>query len=213
MTLILYTSDLHGNIVQYRKLVDYAIRKSANVIIIGGDITPKSGPDNTLVEDQRRFLEDDLPEVLSPLRKRLPDSRVFLEMGNDDCEVNFDILRKFDTSLYQVIHRRRINLLDGFDIIGYSYVPITPFRMKDWQKFDLSDIPPELAREYAERKITNYRLNGEKSSINGWKEFQFTNEMAKDDSIQRDLKEHMFQENANRTIYVMHAPPNRTNLD
>ena len=38
---ILYTSDIHGNEVQYSKLIQYAIKISADTIIIGGDIAPK----------------------------------------------------------------------------------------------------------------------------------------------------------------------------
>lgn len=39
--LVAYTSDVHGNSVQYNKLIDYCIKNNMDSLIIGGDITPK----------------------------------------------------------------------------------------------------------------------------------------------------------------------------
>lgn len=55
---VLFTSDIHGNEVQYRKLVDYAIEISADSVIIGGDIAPKNFRDDWVIVGQRVFLED-----------------------------------------------------------------------------------------------------------------------------------------------------------
>ena len=38
---IVYTADIHGNLVQYKKLVDYSLKNKAKAVIIGGDIAPK----------------------------------------------------------------------------------------------------------------------------------------------------------------------------
>jgi len=210
---ILYTSDIHGNEVQYQKLVDYAVKISADTIIIGGDIAPKRRLADNYIGVQRQFFEHSLPKLLHPLKEKLPDSKLFLMMGNDDCKANSDMLEKYSPDLYQLIHGKRINLTKEFDIMGYSYVPITPFGIKDWEKFDLSNVPPNLNEEYENRKRTNYRLYGFKSTKSGWKEFQFSQDMEKQDSIQKDLSNKMFQQNPNRTVYVIHTPPNQTNLD
>ena len=37
--------------------------------------------------------------------------------------------------------------------------------------------------------------------------------MEKQDSIQKDLSDKMFQKNPNKTVYVIHTRPNQTNLD
>ena len=214
---VLFTSDLHGNLAQYIKLVDYAIDSSADSIIIGGDIAPKDFPDRFFISGQRRFLEERLPELLSPIKERLPDSRVFLMMANDDCAANLDVLEKDDPNLYQLIHGKRIKLTEQFDIVGYSYVPITPFGIKDWEKYDFSEVPRNLLEEYEERKRTQYRLDGFKSAKKGTKlrsyEFRFTPETEKRDSIQKDLFRDSFCGDAHKTVYVFHAPPDRTNLD
>ncbi|MBU1204589.1 MAG: metallophosphoesterase [Nanoarchaeota archaeon] len=210
---VLYTADIHGNETQYKKLVDYAIKIVADTVIIGGDIAPKPLLSNNYIKLQKQFLEHRLPKLLSPLKKELPNSKLFLMMSNDDCKANLDVLEKHSPGLYQLIHGERINLTKEFDIMGYSYVPITPFGIKDWEKFDLSNVPPNLNEEYENRKRTNYRLSGIKSTKFGWKEFKFSPDMEKQDSIQKDLSDKMFQKNPNKTVYVIHTPPNQTNLD
>lgn len=211
---IIFTSDLHGNEIQYKKLVEYAIKNFANGVIIGGDIAPKNLPKEEFISSQRTFLKNKLPMLLGPLKAKLPETRIFLMLGNDDCKINEDVLKETEEShLYQVIHNRRIKLTDNFEIIGYSYVPITPFGIKDWEKYDFSEVPPELKEEYLERKRTNYRLAAKKSFKEGWRNFAFTPETERQDSIQKDLMKEKFTANPKQTIYVFHSPPNKTNLD
>lgn len=210
---VLYTSDIHGNEIQYQKLVDYAIKIAADTVIIGGDIAPKRRLADNYIKFQQQFFEHELPKLLSPLKGKLPDSNLFLMMSNDDCKANLDVLEKHSPGLYQLIHEKRISLTKEFDIIGYSYVPITLFGIKDWEKFDLSNVPSNLIEEYENRKRTNYRLDGFKSTRSGWEEFQFSQDMEKKDSIQKDLSGKLFQKNTNKTVYVIHTPPNQTNLD
>ncbi len=140
-------------------------------------------------------------------------SRVFLMMGNDDCAANLDVLKKNDPGLFRLIHGKRIKLTEEFDIVGYSFVPITPFGAKDWEKYDFSEAPTNLLEEYEEIKRTNYKLSGVKSTTSGWERFQFTPEMEKTDSLQRDLFHDSFLKDADKTVYVIHAPPYKTNLD
>ncbi|MBU1246040.1 MAG: metallophosphoesterase [Nanoarchaeota archaeon] len=208
---ILYTSDIHGNEVQYSKLIQYAIKVSADSIIIGGDIAPKGGAIEDYIEYQRNFLEYRLPEMLQPLKKYLPNSNLFLMMGNDDCAANMDVLE--NSKLFKVIHNKRIKLTEDFEIVGYSFVPITPFGIKDWEKYDLSKVPATLKKKYAERKLTNYRLNGIKSIKTRWKIFQFDSGMEVQDSIQKDLSRKIFSKNPKKTVYIIHSPPDNTKLD
>jgi len=210
---VLFTSDIHGNESQYRKLVEYAVEISAKSIVIGGDIAPLSLPYDQIITGQRIFLEERLPRLLSPLRDELSDSKIFLMMGNDDCAANLDVLETNDPSMFTLIHRRRTALSPEYDIVGYSYVPITPFGIKDWEKFDFSEVPKNLAENYKLRKATNYELSGYKSSSGVWEKFRFASNMEKEDSIQKDLSSNMFCQDADRTIYVFHTPPNDTKLD
>jgi len=225
---VLYTADIHGNELQYAKLIELAVNVNADSIIIGGDIAPKGESSTTahmeklktqgisidaFIDMQRCFLKERLPELVRPLKDKLPNAKLFLMMGNDDCSCNLDVLMKHDGDLYFVVHERRFRLNDDFDIVGYSYVPITPFGIKDWEKFDMSLVPQELQKEYSKRKQTNYRLAGLFSSDFGWTPFQFSSAMETKDSIQKDLSEESFRKNSVKTVYVIHTPPNNTNLD
>jgi len=134
-------------------------------------------------------------------------------MGNDDCAVNMPVLTKHDGRLYNVIHGRRMPLADGFDIVGYSFVPITPFALKDWEKFDLINVPSQLKQAYQRRKASNYRLQGFRTSEGGFFEVKFTARMEKEDSIQKDFADSMYTRNSGRTVYVVHTPPDGTSLD
>jgi Icc-related predicted phosphoesterase len=209
---ILYTSDIHGNEAQYKKLADFAFRISPDSIIIGGDIAPKGFPLEVYIESQREFLESRLPELLHPLKAKLPGCRLFLMMGNDDCAANMDVLEK-GSSIYQIIHNKRIRLTKEFDLVGYSYVPITPFAIKDWEKYDFSNTPQNLQSYYKHRKKVNSNLEGLKSTKSGWREFRFDSEIEKTDSIQKDFESQLFQKDADKTVYVIHTPPDKTNLD
>ncbi|MCX6747219.1 MAG: metallophosphoesterase [Candidatus Pacearchaeota archaeon] len=207
--LVLYTADLHGNETQYKKLVNFAIKNSMGAVIIGGDLTPKDPID---IEKQKRFIEKDLPRLLSPLKQKLPGSKLFLMMGNDDCMANIDMLKNYDPTLWSLINGNRLNLSDDFDIVGYSYVPITPFGLKDWEKFDLSKVSRDFKIEYELRKKF-CRFKGSKTDNNGWHTFEFIPEMEKIDSIQKDLEARLFTINPQKTLYVLHSPPNKSNLD
>ncbi|OGF21004.1 hypothetical protein A2Y83_04175 [Candidatus Falkowbacteria bacterium RBG_13_39_14] len=213
MQEILYTSDIHGNEAQYKKLTDYAVQIKADFVIIGGDILPKNFSKDIFIFKQRKFLENRFPELLYPLKNKLPKCKVFLMMGNDDCAANMDVLERYDKDLVYLIGNKRMKMTESFDIAGYPYVPITPFGIKDWEKYDFSDPPQNLLARYLERKRTNYRLEAKKSSQTGWEKFIFTPEIEKEDSIQKDLSQELFLKNPKKTIYVFHTPPDNTNLD
>lgn len=224
---ILYTADLHGNEVQYQKLIRRAIETSVDAVIIGGDLAPKgestSAQMNALeakglsidafIGTQRLFFEEHLPELVRPLKEQSPKTRLFIIMGNDDCAANLDVLNKYNNDLYHLIHGKRMSLTRDFDLVGYSYVPITPFGIKDWEKFDLSKIPSEVRKDYEQRKATNYQRNGMKSALSGWIPFKFSDTAESEDSIQTDLATKLFTQNPQKTVYVIHTPPNNTNLD
>ena len=211
--LVVYSADLHGNEVQYEKLVGFAKSISAHSLVIGGDIAPKRGDVKSFIYIQRSFLSERLPKLLLPFKREFPDSQIYLMMGNDDCACNLDVLKRYDDELFHLIHGRRLNMTEDFDIVGYSFVPITPFVLKDWDKFDLSEVPSALATEYTKIKSCNYRFHGFKSTLEGLEHFHFTESMEKEDSIQKDLNESLFTEEPEKTVYVTHTPPNNTHLD
>ena len=209
--VVVFSADLHGNELQYRKLVKFAISKSADSLIIGGDLAPLKAHGKRFIYDQRAFLSKRLPRILSPLKRKLPNCQVYLIMGNDDCACNIDVLEGSD--YFHFISGRRLRLTGDFDIVGYSYVPITPFMLKDWEKFHLSEAPEDLALRYVIRKVVNYRLYGYRSSLEGLRKFRFTKTMEGEYSIQKDLKNSIYIKNPEKTVYVIHTAPDNTRLD
>ena len=56
-------------------------------------------------------------------------------MGNDDWGANFDALLEQDGALWRVLHERNVTI-DGVSVAGLSWIPITPFGLKDWERWD-----------------------------------------------------------------------------
>jgi len=194
------------------------IRDSIDFLLIGGDIAPKGLKNSVYVQIQRLFLEEKLTSYFQQLKRARPECQVYLMLGNDDSAVNSDVLNNHP-DLYHVIANRRLKLTDSLDIVGYPYVPITPFAcLKEWEKFDLSKfdlktVPEILQKRYLQRKELSYCLNGSISTPQGRIPYQIDPKTEANDSIQNDLKSKIFTESPQKTIYVMHAPPDNTNLD
>ncbi len=206
--LIVYSSDLHGNERQYQLLIDYAVRQRAQAVIFGGDLLPKDLPTTEFIAGQRAFIEQKLIKTLNVLERE--NIATFFLLGNDDAAANKDLVERLPSYL----HGRRQRLTNDFEICGYSYVPITPFAIKDWEKYDLSMVSSRLSLHYEQRKRTNYTLSGFKTTRErGCSEFSFTSAMEKKDSIQWDLENQVFRRNQQRTLYVIHTPPDNTALD
>ena len=63
-------------------------------------------------------------------------------LGNDDSSVcAHDVLNMEYEGLLHYIHMRPQSLGE-YVIYGYSFVPLTPFGIKDWDKFDTADQIP-----------------------------------------------------------------------
>lgn len=200
MTRIIFSADLHGNLEQYEKLADYANVNFADSVIIGGDLAPKGFSVDEYIAGQADFFKEQFPSLISRI-----NAQVFLMMGNDDVKVNEELLKANDGELYDIIHDQRIPLGRGFDIAGYSCVPITPFGIKDWEKYDLVNIPEDLKTLYAKVIEENYRLYGVKSISGSWEPFEFVGGF--EDSIQNDLESEVFTKNTNKLVFVSHSPP------
>lgn len=207
---IVFTADLHGNSKQYSKLFKYAKKENADYVIIGGDITPNNFKLRKYVEEQRKFLQEKLPTYCEEYLRSAPGSKIYLMMGNDDCKYNEDILDSYP-NLFQVVNQKRIKLQDGYDIYGYSYIPITPFNyLKDWEKNDLSKVPQHWVEEYSENKI-HCIMKGLRSNLGRLESFELME--GGNGSIQADFETEDVIKNAEKTVYVIHTPPYQTFLD
>ena len=87
---ILFASDMHGNKGQYEKLFKYA--HDFDIVIIGGDITPKDSVNRT-AEGQKKFLLGYLFPKIKDFQKSRKRS-VYIITGNDDFKSNESLLKK-----------------------------------------------------------------------------------------------------------------------
>ena len=207
---ILLAADLHGVERHYELLAAYAQYAKPKAIIIAGDITP-SVDDCIVPSVQRTFLEHRLIPLLAPIKDHDPATGIYLILGNDDCSSNNDLFEK-PNEVYTAIHGRRVPLNSDFDIAGYSFVPITPFDVKDFEKFDLSTVDDRVRPAY-ERLMKQWKLKGSRSSASGFEEVLLSPEMGAIDSIQHDLMSELYAKSPDRTIYVIHSPPHGSALD
>jgi len=171
-------------------LIDVISNEKPDGVFIGGDILPHGG-------DHATFIEDHLLAPIRRLRENGISSRIFLIPGNDDPGMSMDIMnRPTDPSRVECISERTVEFSDLF-VTGYPYVPPTPFRLKDWERYDVSRytdpgcIPPEegIFTIEVDRRSILYK------------------------TISADLSLMSETSPPDRTIYLFHSPPHNTNLD
>lgn len=132
-SVVVYATDLHGEIHAYEKFLELASGKNVVAGVIGGDIGPFLNVIGDIALHQREFIEFYLIPRIRDFKKK-HNKEVFLIMGNDDLKVNEDILEKGEKAgLYKIINQKSYKIGEKF-IAGYSYVNETPFLLKDWEK-------------------------------------------------------------------------------
>ncbi len=193
-----YTSDLHGQGALYEQLLAIVAAHRPRAVLIGGDLAPHAGGADG-VAHQRVFLEGFLVEFARRLREASPASDLLLLMGNDDWAANHDCLERHDGALWRAIHDRVVEV-DGVAVAGLSWVPITPFALKDWERWD--DGEPE----------TPARLDGWVSGPGGVVPHRF-DPARREPTIAAALADLARRSRAAATVYVLHSPPRGTGCD
>ncbi len=191
-----FVTDLHGKSGRYEKLFRLIEDKQPDALFMGGDLLPHGYSASIAVED---FTRDYLANKFSLLRERMKDHypEVFLILGNDDPRVNEQSFIEIEqeNSLWFYMHDRKINW-KTYKIYGYAMVPPTPFRLKDWETYDVSRyVDPGCIHPTEGFRSTEVEKNPEWSSI------------------KKDLKHLMGDEDLSRSIFLFHTPPYKTKLD
>ncbi len=194
MTNCLFVTDLHGRRERYRKLFEFLAQKPPDVLFMGGDLFP-SGFGNMNEE----FIEGLLTPGLSELRNKLGDRypRILMILGNDDGRaVEGDVKKLEEQGFWEYIHNRKVSLA-GFAVYGYSYVPPTPFMLKDWERYDVS------------RYVDPGCISPEK----GLRTVPVADNNIRYSTIAIDLKNLVIDNNTDKSVFLFHTPPHKTNLD
>ena len=187
-----FVSDLHGKISRYQSLISEIKNELPDVVLIGGDLLPGF---NTLYGD---FITEYLIPLFEDLKNELKDKypETFIIMGNDDPRIEeIKLIEAEKMGLWDYLHGKKITY-KGFDFYGYAYVPPTPFRLKDWEKFDVS----------------RYVDIGCVSPLEGSRTVEVNPVDIEYHTIAKDLQKLMLGDLSN-AICLFHSPPYQTYLD
>jgi len=200
MSNCFFVSDLHGKIERYNKLFLQILIEEPEAIFFGGDLLPSGlfalTSSETVVDD---FINDFLVTEFLKLKKKMGSKYpyVFLILGNDDSKINEkDFIDGQQLGIWEYIHNKKIGFED-FDVYGYSYVPPTPFQLKDWEKYDVS----------------RYVDPGCVSPEEGWHSINVPQHELRYSTIEKDLDALVGDDIVSDSIFLFHTPPYKTNLD
>ena len=198
--LVFFVSDLHGKESRYEKLFGAISSEKPGLVLIGGDILPSGILKNVLQKTEHfDFIQSYFRPKLAELKHILKDGypEIGVIFGNDDPRSEEPSLMELEKEgLLHYIHFKNFEYLD-FSICGYSYVPPTPFRLKDWERYDVSRFvdPGCSAPDEGIRTVEISAYEAEYSTI------------AKDiETLTKSL-------NMEKTIMLFHAPPYDSYLD
>lgn len=199
MPLCFFVSDLHGKITSYNTLFKKILAEKPKAVFLGGDLLPSglfsftSSPE--VPADFIEFLFKKLRELKSEMGDDYP--HIFTILGNDDGRAIESEFIKADTQgLIAYVHNKKVQFYNSA-VYGYAYIPPSPFMLKDWERYDVSQYvdPGCVAPEDGSFSIeTDKKLNKYKT-------------------IKKDLDKLSGTDDLSMSIFLFHSPPYKTNLD
>jgi Icc-related predicted phosphoesterase len=191
MSTCFFASDLHGHVARYECLFERIAAERPAAVFLGGDLLT-GGSDGDILEG---YLRPQLGALRDELGAAYP--RIFTILGNDDPrDVEPAVCALAAEGYWEYAHERRI-AFGTFDVFGYSFIPPTPFRLKDWERYDVSRFvdPGCISPEEGVRTVPQDAGVSRHATIA--------------DDLQR-LTEGC---DLSRAILLFHAPPHGTYLD
>ena len=190
-------ADLHGipsRFEKIRRLIDGGIR----MVLLAGDIATNGRPD---------FQQINVRKSLEILLAGRPDVRVYAIPGNDDWRIVEETMREFPEVTIPL--DRACPLDDSYSVVGYTFVPITPFMFKDYEKWDderYPELPADPAGLEAAEIAHQMNLEGYRSRGLELCDFRFDPD-DRTDSISTDMKRLARLSDPRKTVYLFHCPP------
>jgi len=195
MARCLFVTDLHGRRDRYEKLFRIILAEKPAAVFLGGDLLPHAHHD----DDESGFIASYLKRELIGLRDtaRCPLPAIFAILGNDDGRFEENEMEDGSTAgIWNYAHNRKFTFA-RWSVYGYSYVPPTPFRLKDWERYDVSRFvdPGCISPEEGVRSVP------------------IPNDEIRYSTIQHDLELLAGEDDMRNAVFLFHAPPYKTALD
>jgi Icc-related predicted phosphoesterase len=199
--LCFFCSDLHGSIRRYETLFGQILKRRPKFVFLGGDLLPGplmafAAPDPRHQDFVSGYLVPTMTELRLEMGTAFPEIMIIL--GNDDGRFEeAAILDGAVQGCWAYLHDRTVMLAGGISAMGYSFVPPTPFRLKDWERYDVSRYvdPGCLSPEEGSHSV-DVPLH----------ELRYT-------TIREDLARMTEGSDLSKTICLFHSPPYGTPLD
>jgi Icc-related predicted phosphoesterase len=195
-----FVTDMHGSLERYGKLFERIKEERPGAVFIGGDLLPS--PFTVLTNaklNHRNFINDYLRKEFDRIKSAMGETypTIFVILGNDDGRIEEEsMLEANRQGLWEYCHCRPLKW-NGFSVYGYTYVPPTPFRLKDWERFDVS----------------RYVDPGCIAPEDGIFTVQVSEHHLKFATIAEDLEQLTAGADFARSIFLFHSPPYKCNLD
>ncbi len=202
---ILYASDLHGEMYLYQELLSLAVSSSSEVMIIGGDLLPSFPPTKRyedMIPNQKAFVDQFLSGFFKRVLETSAIRQIFLIAGNWDLGYPY-IFGEPGERLVD-LNRGIYRLENGYELLGYPFVPPTPFRPKEFEKMD------DRESHWPPQKNPSYTLSSEASRLVPVDPYLY---LRGRETIEEDLDRLPKSVQQDRAIYIMHSPPFGTRLD
>lgn len=195
-----FASDLHGKKSRYEALFHAIAAERPQAVFLGGDLLPggaflashSNNKDECFIAG---YIATELGHLRDWLGAEYP--RVFVILGNDDPRVIETAVQTVQNDeLWEYINERWVEL-DSHPILGYGYVPPTPFVLKDWERYDVSRYvdPGCISPEEGQRTVSTEDYNARWATI------------AKDlDNLSAEIQ-------LDQAVVLFHVPPYQTLLD
>lgn len=170
------------------------------MVFVGGDLLPSGLMHNVKVHgDHDDFVNDFLVKEFGEIKGKMQSDypEIFVILGNDDGRFEeAAILDAGTRGIWHYIHNRRM-VVSGYKIFGYSFVPPTPFLLKDWERYDVS--------RYADPGCIHPH--------EGKTSFPIAANVLEFATIKDDLSALAGDESLENSIFLFHAPPYKSMLD
>jgi Icc-related predicted phosphoesterase len=192
--LCFFVSDLHGKKSRYERLFAAMQSEQPALVLLGGDLLPHprvSEHDDFLLE----YVAAELQKLKAVLGSAYPV--IGLILGNDDARCFEPSAEKGEEhGLWSYLHMRS-QKFGEYEVYGYSYVPPTPFLLKDWERYDVS----------------RYVDPGCIPPTEGKRTVEIDPDEAEYSTIQKDLEKMTEGKDLGRSIFLFHSPPYQSKLD